>query len=297
MKIVTTFAEVRAAHRGTVSLVPTMGFFHEGHLALMRAARERSDTVVVSLFVNPLQFGRGEDLDRYPRDLDRDAALAEAVGVDVLFAPSVEEMYPSEPEIRVTVGRLADYLCGRYRPGHFEGVATVVAKLFAGIQPDVAFFGRKDAQQLAVLRRLAADLSFPVEVKGRPIVREQDGLALSSRNVYLSPTERASALALSRGLARAAKAALDGVRSGAALEALVTNEIDQTAGVDLQYVNLVDADTVQPIEKLDRDSFLAVAAYVGETRLIDNVHFWLRDRLEYQLGERLQSPSVLYERR
>lgn len=297
MNIVATFAETRAAHRGRVALVPTMGFFHEGHLALMKAAREQFDTVIVSLFVNPLQFGEGEDLDRYPRDLDRDAALAESVGVDVLFAPPVEEMYSSRPEIRVTVGRLADHLCGRYRPGHFEGVATVVAKLFAGIQPDAAFFGRKDAQQLAVVRRLAADLSFPVEVKGRPIVREQDGLALSSRNIYLSSDQRESALALSRGLARAAKAALDGERSAAVLESIVRDEAERTPGVELQYVSLVDAAIVQPIETLDRDSFLAVAAYVGATRLIDNVHFWIQDRLRYQLGDRLRGPSVLYERR
>lgn len=294
MNIVTTFEEVRAAGIGIVGLVPTMGYFHEGHLSLIRAARNSADTVLVSLFVNPLQFGEGEDLDRYPRDLERDAALAEDAGADVLFAPAVETMYPVKPLTRVTVGSLADHLCGPYRPGHFEGVATVVAKLFAGLRPDLAFFGRKDAQQLAVLRRLAIDLSFPIRVIGRPIIREQDGLALSSRNIFLSDVERTSALALSRGLARAAKAALNGERSAQALESIARAECEQTPGIALQYVQLVDALTVQPLATLDSDAFLAVAAHVGTTRLIDNVHFWpAGDALTYELGERLDRPSIL----
>ncbi|NIA24967.1 MAG: pantoate--beta-alanine ligase [Gammaproteobacteria bacterium] len=294
MNIVTTFEDARAARRGVVALVPTMGYFHEGHLSLIRSARTAADTVLVSLFVNPLQFGEGEDLDRYPRDLDRDASLADDAGADVLFAPSAETMYPVSPAMSVTVGSLADHLCGAYRPGHFEGVATVVAKLFAGLQPDLALFGRKDAQQLAVLRRLAVDLSFPVRVIGRPIVREQDGLALSSRNIYLSADQRRSALALSRGLARSALAALDGERSAAALESIVRTECEQTRGVEVQYVQLVDAQTVQPIPELDRDAFLAIAAHVGKTRLIDNVHFWLDgDKLTYELGERLDRATIL----
>jgi len=294
VNIITTFEEARAARRGVVGLVPTMGFFHEGHLSLISAARNKADTVLVSLFVNPLQFGEGEDLDRYPRDLDRDAFLAEEAGADLLFVPSVETMYPVHPVIRVTAGSLADHLCGAYRPGHFDGVATVVAKLFAGLQPDLAFFGRKDAQQLAVLRRLTVDLSFPVRVIGGPIVREQDGLALSSRNIYLSDDERRSALALSRGLARSATAALDGERSAASLESIVQTECEQTPGVDLQYVRLVDAESVQPIPELDRDAFLAVAAHMGRTRLIDNVHFWLDEgKLTYELGEHLDRPTIL----
>jgi pantoate--beta-alanine ligase len=283
--IVTTFDEVRVARRGVVGLVPTMGYLHEGHLSLMRTARDTTDTVVASLFVNPLQFGEGEDLDRYPRDLERDAECAAGVGVDVLFAPTVEEMYPAEPVVRVTVGRLADHLCGAFRPGHFEGVATVVAKLFAGIRPDVAFFGRKDAQQLVILERLAMDLSFPVRVVGCPIVREADGVAMSSRNVYLSSDQRASARALSRGLARAVDAVTAGERSAATLVDLVRAECDTTPGVDVQYVEMVDAAGLQPIETLDRDAILAIAAFVGTTRLIDNAHFWIQgNEIEFELG-------------
>ena len=276
MDVVTTFDEVRAARRGTVGLVPTMGYLHEGHLSLMRAARKASDTVVASVFVNPLQFGEGEDLDRYPRDLERDAKLAAGVGVDVLFAPMVEEMYAVEPAIRVTVGELAAHLCGPFRPGHFEGVATVVAKLFAGVQPDVAFFGRKDAQQLVILERLAMDLSFPVRVVGCPIVREADGVAMSSRNVYLSPDQRVSARALSRGLRRAIDAVAVGERSARVLVGEVRDECSSTPGVDVQYTEMVDAAELQPIETLDRDAILAVAAFVGRTRLIDNAHFWIQ---------------------
>lgn len=277
MNIVTTFEEVRAARRGSVGLVPTMGYFHEGHLSLMRYARETADSVVASVFVNPLQFGEGEDLDRYPRDLDRDAQLAASVGVDVLFAPPVTEMYPTEPALRVTVGHLADHLCGAFRPGHFEGVATVVAKLFAGVQPDVAFFGRKDAQQLVILKRLAVDLSFPVRVVGCPIVREADDVAMSSRNVYLSPRQRDSARALSQGLIRAVNAVEAGERSARAIIGLVRDEVGRTPGVDVQYVEMVDADTLQPIETLDTDAILALAAFVGATRLIDNAHFWIEE--------------------
>ena len=277
MNIVTTFEEVRAAHRGSVGLVPTMGYFHEGHLSLMRYARETADSVVASVFVNPLQFGEGEDLDRYPRDLDRDAQLAASVGVDVLFAPPVTEMYPTEPALRVTVGHLADHLCGAFRPGHFEGVATVVAKLFAGVQPDVAFFGRKDAQQLVILKRLAVDLSFPVRVVGCPIVREADDVAMSSRNVYLSPRQRDSARALSQGLIRAVNAVEAGERSARAIIGLVRDEVGRTPGVDVQYVEMVDAETLQPIETLDTDAILALAAFVGATRLIDNAHFWIEE--------------------
>lgn len=277
MNIVTTFEEVRAARRGIVGLVPTMGYFHEGHLSLMRYARETADSVVASVFVNPLQFGEGEDLDRYPRDLDRDAQLAASVGVDVLFAPPVTEMYPTEPALRVTVGHLADHLCGAFRPGHFEGVATVVAKLFAGVQPDVAFFGRKDAQQLVILKRLAVDLSFPVRVVGCPIVREADDVAMSSRNVYLSPRQRDSARALSQGLIRAVNAVEAGERSARAIIGLVRDEVGRTPGVDVQYVEMVDAETLQPIETLDTDAILALAAFVGATRLIDNAHFWIEE--------------------
>lgn len=296
MRITTTFAGTRDLARGHVGLVPTMGFLHEGHLALAAAAREADAAVVMSLFVNPLQFGEGEDLARYPRDLDGDAALAEEAGVDVLFAPSVEEMYPHEPLTRVTVGEMGERLEGGRRPGHFTGVATVVTKLFAGIGPDRAYFGRKDAQQLAVIRRMVRDLSFPVEIVGVPIVREMGGLALSSRNWYLSEEERRRAMALSRGLMRAADAVEAGVTDGAELTRLAWSEMSEAPGVEPEYAALASADDVAPVDRLDRSSFLAVAARVGPSRLIDNIHLspaapggFSADR-----GVELTTPSLLY---
>ena len=202
MRVTKTFAETREASSGVVGLVPTMGFLHEGHMSLIAAARMTSDTVVMSLFVNPLQFDRDADLARYPRDLERDVALATHAGADIVFAPDVEEMYPDEQLTRVMVNRLSDEMEGPNRPGHFEGVATVVAKLFAGLRPRAAYFGRKDAQQLAIVKRMTADLSMPIDVVGVPIVREADGLALSSRNIFLSLGEREAALQLSGGLMR-----------------------------------------------------------------------------------------------
>ena len=297
MRITTTFAETRRLGRGSVGLVPTMGYLHEGHLSLLHAARANADTVVMSLFVNPMQFAPEEDLSTYPRDLDRDAALAEAAGVDVVFAPPLAEMYPFPPSTEVVVSGVTDPLEGAHRPGHFAGVALVVAKLLAGIRPDRAFFGRKDAQQLAVVRRLTRDLSLPVEIVGCPIVREQDGLALSSRNTYLSSSEREAALALSRGLMEAAGAVEAGERDAAALGSHVVDAVGQTGGaVDLEYVALADTDDVLVLTMLDRPAFLAVAARVGATRLIDNVHFdplpdgsYAADR-----GVRIDEPSVLY---
>jgi pantoate--beta-alanine ligase len=289
VKIVGTFAEAREREEGRTGLVPTMGFLHEGHLSLVAVARERSDIVMTSLFVNPLQFDQASDLDRYPRDLERDAALLEAAGCEVLFAPSVEEMYPATPVARVTVDRVTDTMEGARRPGHFEGVATVVTKLFAGLQPDVAVFGRKDAQQFVVVSRLAADLSLPVEVIGAPTVREHDGLALSSRNVFLSPAERSDALGISRGLMAAADAAVAGERSAAVLEGLVIEEMDR---LDVEYVELADAADTTRMAVLDRPGFLAVAARCGRTRLIDNV--WLYPDGTADRGARLDDPSVLY---
>lgn len=294
MITVETFAEVRAASSGRVGLAPTMGYLHEGHLALFRTARAQSDTVVASIFVNPLQFGPGEDLSRYPRDLDRDEYLAKQEGVDVLFAPSIEEMYPDPPATRIEVAGLTDHFEGARRPGHFAGVAMVVAKLFAGIQPQRAYFGRKDAQQLAVVRRMAADLSFPLEIVAVSTVREMDGLALSSRNRFLSSEERPAALALSRGLAAAAAAVADGERDGPTLEATVAEEVDSTVGATLEYSSLFAADTAQPIDTLDTDAVLAVAARVGETRLIDNVAFSVgADSVTADLGVMLEGPSLL----
>jgi pantoate--beta-alanine ligase len=294
VKIVTTFAAAREAGRGVIGLVPTMGYLHEGHLSLMHSAREACDTVVVSLFVNPLQFAPSEDLGRYPADLDRDAAMAEEAGVDVLFAPPLEEMYPGQPSTRVSVEALSLGLEGKHRPGHLEGVATVVTKLFAGLQPQLAYFGRKDGQQLAVVRRLGFDLSFPIEVVGGSTVREQDGLALSSRNTYLSAADRDAARSLSAGLFAAAALVDGGERDAAALEDAVVAQV-ASGGAELEDVELADAQETIRRLRLDRECFLAVAARVGPTRLIDNVWFdpvdggFVPDR-----GVRLTAPSLLY---
>lgn len=292
MRVTATFAETRAAGAGRTALVPTMGFLHEGHLALIEAARRRADTVVVSLFVNPLQFNEAADLERYPRDFTRDARLVEAAGGDLLFAPSATEMYPQAPATRVSLPALTAELEGAHRPGHFDGVAIVVAKLYAGLRPDLAFFGCKDAQQLAVVTRLAADLSFPIEVVGCPTVREQDGLALSSRNVFLSPADRAAALSISRGLMAAADAGEAGARRGAELEGLVAAELAEAGLGPPEYVALADAARATRIPILDRPAFLAVAVRVGSVRLIDNVRF-LPDG-SADRGVRLSGESILY---
>jgi pantoate--beta-alanine ligase len=291
VRTVGTFAEAREGRSGVVGLVPTMGYLHEGHLALIEAARKGSDTVVVSLFVNPLQFDEASDLARYPRDLDRDAALAESAGADILFAPDVAEMYPIEPVTRVRLEALTSTMEGAHRPGHFDGVATVVAKLFAGLRPDRAWFGRKDAQQLVVISRMAADLSFPVEVVGHPTLREADGLALSSRNVFLTSHEREVALSLSQGLFAAADAVADGERDGAALQRIVADRVIG-AGAGLDYAELASATDVSPQERLEVPGFLAVAARVGATRLIDNV--WLDPDGTADRGMRLERKSALY---
>jgi pantoate--beta-alanine ligase len=272
MEIVATFADARRQGRGVVGLVPTMGYLHEGHLSLVAAAREQTDTVTMSLFVNPLQFGEGEDLDRYPRDLERDAALAADAGVDVLFAPALDEMYPTAPVTRVVVAAMSSGLEGLTRPDHFDGVATVVTKLLAGVQPHRAYFGRKDAQQLAVVRRLVHDLSIPVEIVGCPIIRDASGIALSSRNAYLSADERNAALGLSRGLMAAADAAEAGERDGPTLEAIARTAMESATGVRPEYATLAATSDVRRLASLDEPAFLAVAARVGSTRLIDNIH-------------------------
>jgi pantoate--beta-alanine ligase len=258
-----------------IGLVPTMGSFHEGHLSLIRRARESCDVVVVSLFVNPTQFGEGEDLDAYPRDEARDAELAETEGVDLLWAPSADEMYPEGFASAVEVGRrltgVLDGDPGRRGPSHFRGVTTVVAKLFNCVQPDVAFFGQKDGQQAVVIRRMAADLDFPVEIEVLPTVREEGGLALSSRNAYLDDAEHERAKALSRALEAAAEAASAGERSAAAIVARAREEL-RNAGIDPEYVEARDAGDLSPVAELNgRPVMIAVAARVGEARLIDNV--------------------------
>ncbi len=263
-----TLAPARREGR-RIGLVPTMGAFHDGHLSLMRAARERcaSDgVVVVSLFVNPTQFGEPADLAAYPRDEGRDAQLAEAEGVDVLFAPPLEEMYPDGFATTVHVAGVTDTLEGAHRPGHFDGVATVVAKLLSMAQPDVAYFGRKDAQQAAMVRRLVRDLDLPVEIDVRPIVREPDGLALSSRNVRLDAEERERALSLSRAL----RAVEEAAAGGASLDEALAAGREQLAGVELEYLAAVDPETFAAVNDLQGESLVAVAARVGAVRLIDN---------------------------
>src|SRR5437016_2557962 len=252
-----------------VAFVPTMGFLHEGHLRLVDRARELADRVVLSVFVNPLQFGPQEDFGRYPRDLDRDRQLAQARSVDCLFAPERSAMYPAEPMARVAAGPMADVLEGKLRPGHFSGVLTVVAKLFHVVEPDVALFGRKDLQQAILVQRLVRDLDFPLEIEVAPTVRELDGLALSSRNTYLSPDERRSALALSRAL-RAVEQAWRGGQADAAALQKKGMETLAAPGVQPEYLALVN-EAMQPVERVTAKTIVAVAARVGATRLIDNV--------------------------
>ena len=276
LAVARTVAEVREAVRDaraagkTVALVPTMGFLHDGHLSLLDEARARADVVMMSIFVNPLQFGLAEDLDRYPRDLERDLALAAARGTELVFAPTAAEMYPhGEPAVQVVPGPLAERLCGAARPGHFRGVLTVVAKLFGIFQPDVAVFGQKDLQQTALVRRMVADLDIPVRVEVAPIVREPDGLAMSSRNVYLSASERERALALSRGLARARALWHAGEADAATLRAALWNEM-AVPGVEPEYAEVVDRRTLEGVERAGPGTVMAVAARIGRTRLIDN---------------------------
>ncbi|WP_243381888.1 pantoate--beta-alanine ligase [Geothrix alkalitolerans] len=276
MRVVRSIADLRALLRPLrdegkrIGFVPTMGFLHEGHGALIRQSAARCDATVVSIFVNPTQFGPGEDLASYPRDLERDQNLCLETGATVLFMPEVAEIYPTGFQTHVEPGHLADTLCGRYRPGHFRGVATVVAKLFNIVQPDLAFFGQKDFQQTAVIRRMARDLNLTVDVVVVPTVREADGLALSSRNTYLDEDGRKRALTLSQGLL-AAKAAFDeGEREPAKLLELARTLM--TGADSIQYLELVDAQTLEPLQgPVDRSAALCVAAYVGSTRLIDNV--------------------------
>lgn len=299
MKRSATFAETRQAVRelggGPLGFVPTLGYWHEGHVALADRARDECGVVVASIFVNPLQFDQPSDLDAYPRDVERDAALAATAGVDVLFVPSPAAMYPTDPQTRVSVGRLAERLEGAHRPGHFEGVATVVAKLFAGIQPDRAYLGRKDAQQLAVVTRMTHDLSFPVTICPISTVREFDGLALSSRNARLTPGGRAAAVALSTGLMRAADAVEAGERSSAALAAIAARAMAGAPGVEPEYAEVANADDIEPVDEIHRSSFLAVAAQVGEVRLIDNLYLDVDgDRITPDRGTWLNRSSTVY---
>ena len=281
MRTVTTVAELREvcdaarAQGRTVGFVPTMGYFHDGHRSLMRAARADNDLVVVSLFVNPTQFSPTEDLSAYPRDLDGDAAQAAAEGVDLLFVPRVDEVYPGDERTTVHVGGITEVLCGASRPGHFDGVTTVVTKLFSMVGPCRAYFGRKDAQQLAVVRRMTRDLNLPVEVVGCPLVRETDGLAMSSRNAYLTADDRVAALVLSRSLFVLGEAVQRGERDCTRLHALLTDALAAEPQVRIDYAAIVDAASLEAVERLDRadssETLVALAAFVGRARLIDDV--------------------------
>jgi len=256
---------------GLVGFVPTMGALHAGHASLIARAHQECATVVVSIFVNPIQFDRPEDLERYPRSLEADVALCRSLGVDLVFAPSVSEMYPKPLECSVDVGRLADHLCGRFRPGHFKGVATVVLKLLDIVCPDLAYFGQKDAQQLAIVKRLVADFNVPVRIVGVPTVREPDGLALSSRNQRLDTRERALAPALYRALQRVQRDIDAGVTDPGTLKQAGLREIPEDPALKLEYLEIVDPDDFQPIDRIRGPVVAAGALWVGTTRLIDNV--------------------------
>ncbi|HXG50078.1 MAG TPA: pantoate--beta-alanine ligase [candidate division Zixibacteria bacterium] len=261
--------EARRAGR-RIGFVPTMGFLHEGHLALVREARRRADRVVVSIFVNPTQFGPNEDFASYPRDLERDRRLLECEAVDVLFHPKAEEIYPGGDQTRVEVELLSSPLCGAFRPGHFRGVATVLVKLFNIVRPHMAVFGRKDFQQLQLVRRLVKDLAYDIEIVGHATVREPDGLAMSSRNVYLAPEERRAALSLSRSLLAARCLARQGERRGSAVVAAVRDAIANEPLAQIEYVKLCDPETLEDIEEIGESALLALAVRIGKTRLIDN---------------------------
>lgn len=282
MKIVSTIEEVRAQVKEwkkegkTIGFVPTMGYLHEGHMSLIDTAGE-NDKVVVSIFVNPMQFGPTEDLASYPRDLEHDAKLCEEHGVDLIFHPTPEEMYGDQFYSYVDMDVLTKELCGLSRPVHFRGVCTVVTKLFNIVTPDRAYFGQKDAQQLAVIKRMVKDLNMPLTITGCPIIREEDGLAKSSRNTYLSPEERKAALVLSRSIFLGKEMVEKGERDCKRILAAMTEEIEKEPLAKIDYVKIVDLDTMQQVEKIDRGILAAIAVYIGKTRLIDNFMYELEN--------------------
>ena len=270
MKVVETFTEARSERGGISGLVPTMGALHAGHGSLIEAAGKECDFVVVSIFVNPTQFGLGEDLDKYPRTLEADCAYCEKLGADLVFAPSAEEMYPAKQVTWVDVEKLTKPLCGARRPGHFRGVTTVCTKLFNIVQADIAYFGQKDAQQAIVIQRMVRDLNLPLEIRVCPIVREDDGLAMSSRNQYLSTDERRQAGCLHRALDHCRQEIEDGQRNASVLIAMMTDIILQNHG-RIDYIEIVDADTLEPKQEVAGRILIALAVFIGKTRLIDNL--------------------------
>lgn len=277
MQIIKSIEELRPMIRGwrreglRVGLVPTMGYLHDGHKSLIVKAVSENDRVVVSDFVNPTQFGVGEDLASYPRDIERDAAICEEAGADLIFHPEPEEMYFADNCTFVDMDKLTKGLCGKTRPTHFRGVCTVVSKLFHIVTPDKAYFGQKDAQQLAVIRRMVRDLNFDIEIVGCPIVREADGLAMSSRNTYLSKEERIAALILHKSLMLGKGMAEQGERDAAKIKAAITQNIETEPLARVDYVEIVNPDTLEELEKIEGEALMATAVYIGKTRLIDNV--------------------------
>ena len=277
MKIVSSVEEVRAAVKAwrseglTVGLVPTMGYLHEGHQSLIANSVKDNDRTVVSVFVNPIQFGPNEDLATYPRDLDRDAKLCEETGADLIFHPEKENMYDDDFCTYIDMDSVTKNLCGKTRPTHFRGVCTVVGKLFNIVAPDKAYFGQKDAQQLAVIRRMVRDLNFDLEIVGCPIIREEDGLAKSSRNTYLSPEERQAALVLSRSLTEGKKLIESGEKDANKITSAIKNVIESEPLAKIDYVEAVDFDSIEPIETIGENTLIAIAVYIGTTRLIDNI--------------------------
>ncbi|WP_142413155.1 pantoate--beta-alanine ligase [Hathewaya massiliensis] len=277
MMILKTIDEVRKQVNSwrkegySIALVPTMGYLHEGHKSLIEKAHSENKKVVVSVFVNPIQFGPNEDYDKYPRDIEKDSKLCESAGADLIFNPEVSEMYPEEILTTVKLSKLTAGLCGAKRPGHFDGVCTVVSKLFNIVKPDRAYFGEKDAQQLAVIKKMVKDLNFDIEIIGCPIVREESGLAKSSRNAYLSEEEKKSALILSKSLFKAKELIQNGEKSVAKIEDFLIKNLSSEPSARIDYVEIVDFKTIENIEEIKDETLIAIAVYIGKTRLIDNI--------------------------
>jgi len=266
-----TLAKMYRKEGKSIGFVPTMGALHEGHLSLINTARKHTDVVVMSIFVNPIQFGPNEDFDKYPRDIKRDEELARTAGADIIFYPSLSQMYPQGYATYVNVEGLTDRLCGASRPGHFKGVATVVAKLFGIVKPDIAYFGQKDAQQTFTIKKIVEDLNMGIEIKVLPIVREEDGLAMSSRNAYLSEEERRDSGVLYRSLEKAQTLIKQGERDPKKIIKIMTEMIKQVPSAGIDYVSIVDTKDLKDVDKISQEALIALAVYIGKTRLIDNV--------------------------